>query len=76
MICATARPQPIPFYGELGSVNPMLLLPAAMEARAARDRQAGWIGSLTMGAGQFCTNPGVAVALEGPVYGDVRLRGR
>ncbi len=60
-----ARPQPIPFYGELGSVNPMFCLPAAMAARAA-EIGAGWAASLTMGAGQFCTNPGVAVMLAGP----------
>ena len=63
-LCA-ARPEPIPFFGELGSINPMFLLPDAMEARARSIAQ-GWIASLTMGAGQFCTNPGVAVAIEGP----------
>lgn len=63
-ICA-ARPEPIPFFGELGSVNPMFLLPAAMAARAP-DLGKGWAGSLTMGAGQFCTNPGVAVIVDGP----------
>lgn len=60
-----ARPQPIPFYGELGSVNPMFCLPAAMGARAA-EIGSGWAASLIMGAGQFCTNPGVAVMLKGP----------
>ena len=58
-LCA-ARPEPIPFFGELGSVNPMFLLPAALSARAQSLGQ-GWAGSLTMGAGQFCTNPGIAV---------------
>ncbi len=62
-LCA-ARPEPIPFFGELGSVNPMFLLPAATEARAAALGE-GWAGSLTMGAGQFCTNPGVAIVLDG-----------
>jgi NADP-dependent aldehyde dehydrogenase len=62
-LCA-ARPEPIPFFGELGSINPMFLLPDAMEARARSIAQ-GWVASLTMGAGQFCTNPGVAVAIEG-----------
>ncbi len=62
-LCA-ARPVPIPFFGELGSVNPMFLLPEAVAARGA-EIGAGWAGSLTMGAGQFCTNPGVAVVLEG-----------
>ena len=56
------RAQPIPFYGELGSINPVFCLPEAMENRAA-DIGTGWAGSLAMGAGQFCTNPGVAVML-------------
>jgi len=63
-LCAS-RPEPIPFFGELGSVNPMFLLPRALGARGA-EIAAGWAGSLTMGAGQFCTNPGIAVAVEGP----------
>ncbi|WP_226781344.1 aldehyde dehydrogenase (NADP(+)) [Oceaniglobus trochenteri] len=63
-LCAQ-RPNPIPFFGELGSVNPMFVLPAALENRAAEIGK-GWAGSLTMGAGQFCTNPGVAVVQAGP----------
>lgn len=63
-LCAQ-RPEPIPFFGELGSVNPMFLLPAATAARA-ESIGTGWAGSLTMGAGQFCTNPGIAVVIEGP----------
>jgi len=62
-LCA-ARPEPIPFFGELGSVNPMFLLPAALAARAD-SLGAGWAGSLSMGAGQFCTNPGIAVVIDG-----------
>jgi NADP-dependent aldehyde dehydrogenase len=62
-LCA-ARPEPIPFFGELGSVNPMFLLPGALTARG--DAIAGgWAGSLTMGAGQFCTNPGIVVIIGG-----------
>jgi NADP-dependent aldehyde dehydrogenase len=64
-LCA-ARPEPIPFYGELGSVNPMFILPAALAARGEAIG-AGWAASLTMGAGQFCTNPGIAVVMRGPV---------
>ncbi|MCB2109885.1 MAG: aldehyde dehydrogenase (NADP(+)) [Defluviimonas sp.] len=59
-----ARPDPIPFYGELGSVNPMFLLPGALASRAG-SIAAGWAGSLTLGAGQFCTNPGIAVVIAG-----------
>lgn len=63
-LCA-ARPTPIPFFGELGSVNPMFLLPHALDARWA-EIASGWTASLTMGAGQFCTNPGVVVSIDGP----------
>ena len=62
-LCA-ARPEPIPFFGELGSVNPMFVLPNALETRAEALGE-GWAGSLTMGAGQFCTNPGIAVVVDG-----------
>ncbi|SLN23835.1 NADP-dependent fatty aldehyde dehydrogenase [Aquimixticola soesokkakensis] len=63
-LCAQ-RPNPIPFFGELGSVNPMFVLPEAAAARGEALGQA-WAGSLTMGAGQFCTNPGIAVITDGP----------
>ena len=63
-LCAQ-RPEPIPFFGELGSVNPMFLLPAALHARGDAIAK-GWAASLTMGAGQFCTNPGIAVVMDGP----------
>ncbi len=59
------RPEPIPFFGELGSVNPMFLLPVAVAARGEAIAK-GWAGSLTMGAGQFCTNPGICVVIDGP----------
>ena len=62
-LCAS-RPEPIPFFGELGSVNPMFVLPQAAAARGA-DLGAGWAASLTMGAGQFCTNPGIAIVVDG-----------
>lgn len=60
----TARPEPIPFFGELGSVNPMFVLPNAAKVRGEAIAK-GWAGSLTMGAGQFCTNPGISVVLKG-----------
>ncbi|MGB5558143.1 MAG: aldehyde dehydrogenase (NADP(+)) [Paracoccaceae bacterium] len=62
-LCA-ARSEPIPFFGELGSVNPMFLLPEAVKARGEAIAK-GWAGSLTMGAGQFCTNPGIAMVIDG-----------
>lgn len=62
-LCAS-RSEPIPFFGELGSINPMFILPAALAARGS-EIGAGWAGSLTMGVGQFCTNPGVVVLIAG-----------
>ena len=62
-LCA-ARPEPIPFFGELGSVNPMFMMPEALKTRGT-DIARGWAGSLTMGAGQFCTNPGIVIVQDG-----------
>lgn len=62
-LCA-ARPEPIPFFGELGSVNPMFVMPNKLAADT-ETLGAGWAQSLTMGAGQFCTNPGIAVTVAG-----------
>jgi NADP-dependent aldehyde dehydrogenase len=62
---ADARPEPIPVYAEMSSVNPVILMPAALTARAEALAQA-FVQSLTLGAGQFCTNPGVVVAVAGP----------
>ncbi|RKN51196.1 aldehyde dehydrogenase (NADP(+)) [Micromonospora endolithica] len=55
---ATARPDPIPFYGELGSVNPVVVTPAALAARGAAIA-AAYVASYTLGLGQFCTKPGL-----------------
>ena len=63
-LCAQ-RPEPIPFFGELGSINPMFLMPEALKARG-HDIAAGWAASLTMGAGQFCTNPGLSIVIDAP----------
>ncbi|QGY33106.1 aldehyde dehydrogenase (NADP(+)) [Pantoea cypripedii] len=62
-LCAT-RPEPIPFFGELGSINPMFVMPGALAERGAEIAR-GWAESLTMGAGQFCTNPGIVVVMRG-----------
>jgi NADP-dependent aldehyde dehydrogenase len=56
-LCAE-RPAPIPFYGELGSVNPVFVLPGAAQARPEEIAR-GYAASLTLGVGQFCTNPGL-----------------
>jgi len=55
---ASARPEPIPFYGELGSINPVVITAAAAADRGT-ELAAGLAGSFTLGAGQFCTKPGV-----------------
>jgi len=60
---AAERPVPIPFYGELGSVNPSVVLPGAAFARPAAIAT-GYTGSLTLGTGQFCTNPGLLFVPE------------
>ena len=65
MKTAAARHVPIPVYAEMSSINPVFLLPAALEARAEALGTA-YVGSLTLGAGQFCTNPGLVLAIEGP----------
>src|SRR5690606_21623156 len=57
---AAARPDPIPFYGELGSVNPVVVTAAAAAARGAEIAR-GLVGSFTLGVGQFCTKPGVVL---------------
>jgi NADP-dependent aldehyde dehydrogenase len=60
---AAERPVPIPFFGELGSVNPSVVLPGAAFSRPAAVAT-GYVGSLTLGAGQFCTNPGLLFVPE------------
>jgi len=55
---ASSRPEPIPFYGELGSVNPVFVTRAAAEIRK-EEIAAGFTASFTLSAGQFCTKPGV-----------------
>ena len=65
MKIAAGREEPIPVYSEMSSINPVVLLPAALAARAEA-MGAAFVGSLTMGSGQFCTNPGLVIALDGP----------
>lgn len=62
---ASKRREPIPVFAEMSSINPVFLFPAALAARAEELGKA-FAASLTMGAGQFCTNPGIVVALESP----------
>ena len=65
MKIAQARPEPIPVYAEMSSINPVILLPGALAKRGAAIGEA-FAASLMLGAGQFCTNPGLVLALEGP----------
>ncbi|WP_243410676.1 aldehyde dehydrogenase (NADP(+)) [Caulobacter radicis] len=67
MKIANERPEPIPVYAEMSSVNPVILFPHALAARAEA-LGAAFVGSLTMGSGQFCTNPGLVFALAGPDF--------
>ncbi|MDP3611234.1 MAG: aldehyde dehydrogenase family protein, partial [Rubrivivax sp.] len=60
---ANARPRPIPFYGELGSINPVVALPSALAANGAALATA-LAGSITLGCGQFCTSPGVVIVQD------------
>ncbi len=62
---AAARPEPIPVYAEMSAVNPVFLLGGALSSRGAELGRA-FVGSLTLGSGQFCTNPGLVIAADGP----------
>ncbi|MEY9947413.1 aldehyde dehydrogenase family protein [Kitasatospora sp. GAS1066B] len=62
---AAARPRPIPFHGELGSLNPVVVTERAADERAA-EIGTGLAGSVTLGAGQFCTKPGLVLVPAGP----------
>ncbi len=64
MKLAAARPEPIPCYAEMGSANPVFVLPGAMRARPA-DIATGLHNSFTLGGGQFCTKPGLAFVPQG-----------
>ena len=62
---ALQRPQPIPVYAEMSSINPVLMFPAALRSRGD-ELASAFVQSLTMGSGQFCTNPGLLIAMAGP----------
>ncbi|HEX6046214.1 MAG TPA: aldehyde dehydrogenase (NADP(+)) [Pyrinomonadaceae bacterium] len=60
---AVSRPDPIPFYAEMSSINPVIILPGALRDRADQIAS-GLHASVTLGAGQFCTNPGLILLSE------------
>ncbi len=62
---AAARTEPIPVYAEMSSINPVFLLDGALASRGA-DLGRAFVASLTMGSGQFCTNPGLVIGVDGP----------
>ncbi|MCF5299002.1 aldehyde dehydrogenase family protein, partial [Pseudomonas syringae] len=64
---AAERPQPIPVFAEMSSINPVVLLPEALQARGETVAKE-LAGSVVMGAGQFCTNPGVVIGLRSPAF--------
>ncbi|WP_315764141.1 aldehyde dehydrogenase (NADP(+)) [Sphingomonas sp. Y38-1Y] len=64
MKIAAARPRPIPVYAEMSAINPVILMPAALKARGEALAKA-YVASLAMGAGQFCTNPGLVLGIAG-----------
>ena len=64
MATAAARPEPIPVYAEMSSINPVFVFPGAIEDDVDA-LASGLVGSLTMGAGQFCTNPGLVFVPAG-----------
>ncbi|UCH95237.1 MAG: aldehyde dehydrogenase (NADP(+)) [Candidatus Aminicenantes bacterium] len=60
---AVRRSEPIPVYAEMGSTNPVFLLPAALKERKEAIAK-GLVGSVTLGVGQFCTNPGLVFLIQ------------
>jgi len=60
---AAQRPEPIPVFAEMGSINPVVLLPEALSEKTS-DWAKTYAGSITLGSGQFCTNPGLILAIK------------
>jgi NADP-dependent aldehyde dehydrogenase len=65
MDAAAARPEPVPVYAEMGSINPVFMLPGALRQNAEA-LATGLHGSVTLGVGQFCTSPGLVFTEAGP----------
>lgn len=69
MDAAAKRPVPIPVFAEMGSVNPIFVLPGGVSGFAD-----GYIPSLTLGVGQFCTNPGIVLGIDSPEWTAAKVR--
>ena len=69
MDAAAKRPVPIPVFAEMGSVNPIFVLPGGVAGFAD-----GYIPSLTLGVGQFCTNPGIVLGIDSPEWTAAKVR--
>jgi NADP-dependent aldehyde dehydrogenase len=70
---AAARPQPIPVFAEMSSINPVIILPQALALRSERIA-AELAGSIVQGCGQFCTNPGLIIGLSSPTFSEFQKR--
>jgi 2,5-dioxopentanoate dehydrogenase len=68
---AAKRPEPIPVYAEMGSVNPVFVLPGALQSKGAQIAD-GLFKSVTLGTGQFCTNPGLVFVRENAAFDQFR----
>jgi NADP-dependent aldehyde dehydrogenase len=66
---AAARPQPIPVFAEMSSVNPVIVLPGALKARGATVAKE-LAGSVVLGCGQFCTNPGLIIGIRSAEFSE------
>lgn len=69
---AAARPEPIPVFAEMSSLNPVFILPGALRERAKAIAN-GLCNSVTLGVGQFCTKPGLVFGAESPDFANFRI---
>ncbi len=66
---AASREEPIPVFAEMGSINPVIILPEALKKRT-KNLAKTYAGSVTLGTGQFCTNPGLILGIKGQELSD------
>ena len=68
---AAQRPEPIPVYAEMGSINPIFLMPSSLQEQGPVDLAQIFVDSITLGVGQFCTKPGVIILPPGDKVGEL-----